>query len=458
MFTGGDRLALVGVAAMGACLSVPVSARADGAFPDSQTVLTPADAPDEIILVTNFGLVQSEDGGATWLWACEQAANMYGAFYQFGLPPRHRLYAVANRQVVFSDDHSCGWAAAGGLVPEVGGGVSDLWVDRTVVDRVLAVNITCCDADQQRIHSVVESLDGGGTFDTLMYRADRGATITGVESAGSDPDTIYVTLVGAPSDGGAPPPILAHTIDGGRSWHLVDLTGQIGAGVVRLVAVDPDNPQKVFLLWNGTDSQALVMTTDAGATASKTLLPTGVMKAFLRLANGTILVSTDNDSTAGLFRSRDGGATFDPVPAPPHIRAMSERAARIYAATDNVAEGYALGVSADEGSTWTALRSYQDVRAIVPCLKAACQTTCDVEAQLALWSPDICSADPPPISSGVGGAPGAADGGEPKEGSHGGGCGCAVASAGSPGALRGVGMAVVWLLAGFAVGRRGRRR
>ena len=473
------RTTLAALAALGVCLLAPGAARADGAFPDAQTILTPADTPGEIVLVTNFGLIQSEDAGATWLWACEQSANAFGAFYQLGLPPRRRLYTVANRQVMFSDDRSCGWSAAGGLVPDPGAGVSDVWVDRTVVDRVLAVNVTCCDAGE-RIHSVLESLDGGDTFDTLLYAADRGATITGVESARSDPRTIYVTLTGAPPDGAAPPPILAHTIDGGLHWSAVDLTGQVGAGVVRLVAVDPENPRKVLLLWNGAGSQALVMTTDAGVSASKTLVPTGLIKAFLRLTSGTMLVATDADATAGLFRSRDGGARFDAVPGSPHVRALSERAGRVYAATDNFADGYAVGVSTDEGSTWSPLLSYQDVRAIVPCLKAACQTTCDAEVQLALWSKDVCSADPPPIAGGAGGAAvggldggasgatgatagggaaghgigvggaagGAALGGTPR------GCGCSVAPAGAPIALLAVGTA----LAGLGVGARRRRR
>src|SRR5438034_182083 len=57
------RIAVLGAAALVLALG-PRFARADGAFPDSQIILTPADRPREIILVTNFGLIQSEDGGA----------------------------------------------------------------------------------------------------------------------------------------------------------------------------------------------------------------------------------------------------------------------------------------------------------------------------------------------------------------------------------------------------------
>jgi hypothetical protein len=325
---------------------------------------------------------------------------MYGTYYQLGLPPRDRLYTLAGSQVTFSDDRGCVWDVARGLPASAGGGVMDFWVDRTVTDRVLAVDTACCPGEQLG-HALFESRDGGGTFPTTpLYRAAPGAMITGVESARSDPRTIYLTLLGAPTDGGSPPPMLARTSDGGLTWQVADLSARLGPGMVRLVAVDPTDARKVFLLWSGVDGQALAVTGNGGADAHEILVPTGVMKAFLRLDSGTILVSADDTSTASLFRSTDGGETFVALPAPPHVRALSERAGTIYAATDNFAEGYAIGVSKDEGSSWTPLLAYEDVRGVVPCVKAACQSTCDAEVQLTLWSADVCTADVSPSSEG----------------------------------------------------------
>src|SRR5579871_5644780 len=99
-------LALIAAALV---IGMPAAARADGAFPAGQGVLVPADRPQEIVLVTNFGVVLSEDGGATWTWSCEQDANALGMLYQLGPQPRHRLFAIANEQLVYSDDESCSW-------------------------------------------------------------------------------------------------------------------------------------------------------------------------------------------------------------------------------------------------------------------------------------------------------------------------------------------------------------
>jgi MYXO-CTERM domain-containing protein len=397
-------------------------ARADGAFPDAQAILTPPDLPGEIRLVTNFGLLATLDGGATWLWSCESPDNMFGAYYQVGLGPRHRLYALVDQTVVFSDDAGCGWTRAGGLLATVGDGVgaTDFWVDRTVAERVLAVDVTCCAGDQRQ-HVVIASHDGGAHFDETLFRADPGAMITGVESARSAPDTVYVTLQGSPVDGGRPPPFLARTADRGGTWTSTDLTAALGAGIPRLIAVDPTEPRQVFLLWSDVDGQALVVTSDGGPNAHEVLRPSGVIKAFVRLASGTILVATDDNSVAGLLRSRDGGTTFEAVANPPHIRALSERAGAVYAATDNFSDGYAAGLSMDEGRTWEALVSYDAVRGILPCVKAACQASCAVQVQLNLWTAEVCSADVP--SSSTPGAGGRAQGGATASGGAGGGGG-----------------------------------
>ena len=41
---------------------------ADNAFPSSQSVLPPPDRPQEIVVGTTFGLVFTEDDGASWTY------------------------------------------------------------------------------------------------------------------------------------------------------------------------------------------------------------------------------------------------------------------------------------------------------------------------------------------------------------------------------------------------------
>ena len=70
-----------------------------------------------------------------------------------------------------------------------------------------------------------------------------GDLVTGLEIAASDPMTIDLAL----SRGAAAAPTLARSTDGGASWALTDLTAALGAGQVRIVAIDPADADRVFL-------------------------------------------------------------------------------------------------------------------------------------------------------------------------------------------------------------------
>src|SRR5262249_43261592 len=94
---------------------------------------------------------------------------------------------------------------------------------------------------------------------------------------------------------------------------------------------------------------------------------------------------------------------------PPAIRALSQRGGLVYGAADNFGDGYAIGTSADEGTTWQALMTFADVKAINPCLKTFCQDVCTMEVGLSLWSADVCSADAP-VTTGTAGTGGGTGG------------------------------------------------
>ena len=305
----------------------------------------PADRPDEILLATNFGVLTSEDAGATWIWSCEQPVNSYGRLYQMGPAPAHRLYAVANGKLVFSDDDACGWQVAGGaLGAEL---CQDAFVDPTDGTRVLAAGLASGTAGV--VYTVFESTDGGATFGRTLYTGAPGDLVTGVEIAASDPMTIDLAL----SRGAAAAPTLARSSDGGATWQLADLTAALGAGQVRIVAIDPVDDDRVWLRWLGAGGDALALATHGGATVAVPLsFDNGALVAFARTATGTLLVAGTLAGAPALFRSTDGGATFAALPAPPHILALAERAGTVYAAVDTAYEPFAEATSTDEGTTW----------------------------------------------------------------------------------------------------------
>lgn len=416
------------------CLLAVASGRAfaNGAFPDAETVLTPADRPQQLILVTNFGLVMSEDGGQSWQWSCEREANAFGVLYQLGPAPRRRLFAVANDKLVFSDDGSCGWQAAGGaLASQL---VIDFFPDPNDADRVLAIGYA------GGVYAVSPSADGGATFGAPLYEAAAGDGIGGVEIARADPRVIYAAMTTVAGTR----PKLARSGDGGATWTVNDLGPMLGAGIARIIAVDPEDPNTVLLRLLGTEGEAVALTRNGGATVTATLSIAGTFTSYVELPNGTRLVGAmvDSSTTPALFRSRDGGATFETVSNPPRIRALSQRGGVVYAATDNFGDGYALGTSNNEGTTWHAAMSYRQIQAIIPCLRsdAQCQASCDALAGQGsmspgmIWEANVCSADPPVAPP----APPAGDG-----------CGCTMARQDAGAAL-----VLVFVLLAVVVSRR----
>jgi hypothetical protein len=395
-------------------------AAGNGAFPDSQAVLTPVERPHQILLATNFGLIASDDDGRRWTWSCEQDPRGTRNLYQLGPAPGLRLFARDAGGLVFTDDGGCRWITATSSFD--GAVISDAFPDPTNDQRVLAVAAPRGGAAGRYL--VLESSDGGATFTETRYTAAADDAVSGVEIARADPAVAYLVLLG----GTNLEPRLARTTDRGASWQERDLTAALGTGSVLLVAVDAADPTKVFLQVNRATANLLAVVEGGGTTVTTPLtLDGGFMTAFLQTDDGVILVSGLIGADAVLYRSRDGARTFEAVPAPPRLWGLSQRAGTIFGAA-RAGESFALATSIDEGTTWQPLMRYADVEAIAACVQVQCQDPCLLQASRSLWSQEICAPAQPADGAAADGLPhdasgdGAADAGPPRQ--SGAGCGC----------------------------------
>ena len=428
-------------------------AHANGALPASLGILLPADQPQQVVLATNFGLIISQDGGASWLWTCEQPQTSFGYLYGVGPSPRDRFYGLSPDQgLAFSDNGSCSWRRAGGVLSSLV--ASDFFVDRSNPDRVLAVAASVdVDADVIGPPSLYESTDAGDTFgSTPLYTAPAGANIVSVEIARSNPMVVYMAMYTTPDRH----PRLLRSSDGGRTWMDRDVEASIGALEFRILTVDPDNPDVLYLRVRALGMESVAVTRDAGMTfAMPITVSGGTLSAFLRLASGTVLVGAlvnlDGGGMAGTgYRSTDGGNSFVPwtLAPQPHILGLAERDGMLYLAGKNYSDGWALATSRDEGATIQPLSSYDQVRGIMPCAMSVCGNACTLTAMQAIWTNDVCTGALLDASTGTDAAnPDAGTAPPPKSGCH-----CATAGP-SPGA----GVAE-WVLVGAALAARRRRR
>ena len=441
-------------------------ARANGALPGSLGILIADDRPQEIILATNFGMILSEDGGGSWLWTCEQAATAMGYLYSAGPSPRDRLYGLSPEEgLAFSDDGTCSWQRAGGtLDTDI---ASDFFVDRTDPDRVLAVAAGQDVSGAPGPQSVYLSTDGGTTFATTpLYTAAATDNVVGIEIARSNPSVIYLAMYSYP---GVRHPALVRSDDGGQTWSRTDVEAGLGANEFRILAVDPDDPNVLYLRVVIAGREELWVTRDAGLTFTQGIVVQGgSLSAFARLASGVVLVAaltnvSGGGATAGVaYRSSDRGMTFSPwVLCPqPHIVGLAERAGVVYLAGKNYSDGWALATSTDEGATIHPLATYDQVRGVKACVQASCASTCSFEVSAAVWTSDVCSGalvDGGVMPAGPSLQPcptdGSSDTPPPPAGS---GCHCAAAGPERRGDSFGPGLAPLALLAGLRWRRRRR--
>src|SRR5438477_6207587 len=190
------------------------AAHADGAFPDEFTVHLPGGAPHRIFLGTNFGLVVSEDDGATWRYACEPyivGAVANAILYQ--LAPDGAVLAVSVGGLTRSADVGCTWTRGGGTIS--GLDVTDFFIDPNDATFVLAIAVG------PNGSGIYPSYDGGLTFVSALYTTPH--RLTGVEIARSTRGIVYATLYTPSSAAGPGGASLLRSTDFGATWSANSL-------------------------------------------------------------------------------------------------------------------------------------------------------------------------------------------------------------------------------------------
>ena len=347
-----------------ALVCAPLPARANGAFPDSGRLVAP-EGTRRLILSTTFGLVLSDDDGAAWSWVCEEAIGPPNVSqYVPAAPPSTLVWAVDGLyQLSVSPDGGRTWGRVADRMVAAGE-VTDVFTDPLDPLRALVAMRVKSPSNWQ----VVETLDGGASFHVL-YEAPSGQRVISLESARTDPKVIAVILLDG--RGADVAPVLVRTTDGGVHWTTFPLAPFTGLKGVRIAAIDRARADvlylRVFSAQPGTDALAVVK----GDEVTLPLTTNGAMSTFLQREDGTLFVASQ---TGGAWRSTDAGGSFAPWTGQPHLRALASRGARLYAAADAFADGYAVATSDDDGASWKPLLVWPALCGVYP--SATLEVTC----------------------------------------------------------------------------------
>jgi MYXO-CTERM domain-containing protein len=385
-----SRLASPLLLSLSTLLGTP-PARADGSFPEPQQILLPADRPEQIILATNFGLILSDDGGSTWLFSCEQALNAYAGQYLLAAQGS-RIFALTGAGLVHSDDDSCSWRAAGGTLSDVL--PYALAVDPSNAKRVYAIGVLR--EDLHAGESIYVSDDGGLTFGKPVFTAPARSALLTVLVAPSRTTRLFATMFSTPENH----PILLHSDDSGEHWEVAaNLVESLGEDPFELLAIDANDENKLYVRILGASAETLATSHDGGLSFVQSVSIPGKLKAFLKLASGTILVGGTAGTEARSYRSTDGAQSFEPWAEAPHVHALAERNGKLYVAAENFWDGYVIAESEDEGAHLRPLTAFNQVLGVKSCASELCAESCAYYAGIDLWPEAVCAAAPNPTQA-----------------------------------------------------------
>lgn len=411
------------LAAALAALSITGPAAANGRYPAAgQIALHPSD-PSAILVRATFGIVLTKDHGARWDWICEAAVGFGGSEDpMISFTSDGTLLAAIFEGLSVSHDRGCQWAF-------IGGGLTDHYVVDLAIDKVdaskgvllISNNTGQDDAGAPTfIGQVWETSDAGHTW--AQAGIDLPSDFLGLtlDTAPSDPNRIYVSgRAGPPSYQG----LILRSDDRGATWQSRPIPGSDDTRLPYIGAIDPKNPDVVYVRLDAGGPDALAVTKDGGGTWSEVFTgqsqdPGDLLGFALSPDGAKIAIGGPKD---GVWIAPSSTLAFTQASSL-HARCLTWSPAGLYACGDEATDKLTVGLSTDEGKTFTSLMHLS-----APCGPLACDPASSVSTACTQQWPATALTLGSVGCDGAGGAGGSTgSGGGAGAGGSSGGCSCGV--------------------------------
>lgn len=331
-------------------------AHAHGVFPETERVAIHPSDPRTIVVQSSFGVLVTEDAGASWGWICRASTRALDT-------EDPRIVVTEDRAVVFAVfegiERGEGLGCSIGAPAEALGGAVAIDVDRASDGTLLTVT-----SSGGVPNSVFRSIDEGRTWSaagdpvgTVLFETLR--------IAPSDPSRVYLTGSVPPAPGTERTASVFRSDDGGATFARMDGPALDGARNLYLLGVDAADPDRSWLVGpRAMADDSVYESTDGGQTFREVMrLPE--VRAFASDATTRSTWIGGREHT-GLYVSRDG-APFESVGPPLQVACLTARFGRLWACTNEYVDGFSLGVSDDGGASFTPVLTFDQVRRTRTC-------------------------------------------------------------------------------------------
>lgn len=433
----------------------PGMAAAHGRFPELLDVSFHPTDSEQFLVTTSFGLLLTEDGGDTFDWVCRTALHVSVTENPtFEMMGDGSLVGAIFDGVVRSGDGGCQWV------------FPDPALEAFVIihqDRhpTLPGSTFVVSSAGGRDNSVFRSDDDGLTFAATSDPVEvdpMGSSVflfERIRLAPGDADRIYLSGAYPPTRDMARRTIVHRSPDGGASWTALPFALGAEEHNIFVLGVDPVDADRVFMhVLHSRDfpeTPDRVVRSDDGGQLWQDVLTLPDATSFAISADGQTVwvggkrrsvpsipgfdagMSTVEDGLHGLWRSTDGGDSFELIDPELSVTCLETRGDELWVCVDEFRDGYSLGVSTDGGDSFRQVFSLFDIRGLVPC-----EASDDVPSACEMEALDLAR----DLMLDFGGDAGDVDAGDAGAGADagvgsGGGSGCGCRVAGAPSAPRG---------------------